>query len=144
MGKSRYEKIYHKASEIRKKADKEVVNNQCECPHQDSDGFSIDIVHRGDEKAYRCYNCQKIISIVAPKKGEVEEAMDTIDTALDNIKMQLNLKNENQCKILDLTAQCQKLLRKLTPVYYQMLSEAVNKSKKNKKGHRDGAIMHLD
>ena len=135
MAKSRFAKTWKKANDIQKKANEEVINNQCECPHQDADGYnSLDIVHKGDQKAYRCFNCQKIISINAPKKDAVEDAANVVDTALDMLKINLNVKSEKQ----------QKILRKLVPVYSQMLNEANNENKKKKSGHKSGAIVHYD
>ena len=145
MAKSRFAKTWKKANDIQKKANEEVINNQCECPHQDADGYnSLDIVHKGDQKAYRCFNCQKIISITAPKKDAVEDAANVVDTALDMLKINLNVKSEKQQKILDLCAQGQKILRKLVPVYSQMLNEANNENKKKKSGHKSGAIVRID
>lgn len=145
MSKSRFAKQWKKANDIQKKASEEVINNQCECPHQDQDGYNaLTIVHKGDQRAYRCNNCQKIISITAPKKSEVEDAANSIDTALDMLKINLNPKKENQQKIIDLCAQGQKILRKLVPVYSQFLNEATNENKKKKSGHKSSAIVHFD
>lgn len=145
MSKSRFAKQWKKATEIQKKASEEVIANQCECPHQDSDGFNaLIVVHKGDQKAYRCSNCQKVISIKAPKKDEIEDAANTVDTAFDMLKINLNPKNEKQQKILDLCAQGQKILRKLVPVYLQLLSEANNENRKKKSGHKSGAIVRID
>lgn len=145
MAKSRFAKQWKKANDIQKKASEEVINNQCECPHQDVDGYNaLTIVHKGDQKAYRCNNCQKIISITAPKKDEAEDAANIIDTALDMLKINLNPKKENQQKIIDLCAQGQKILRKLVPVYSQLLNEANNENRKKKTGHKSGAIVHID
>lgn len=145
MAKNRFSKNYKKAYEINKKANDEIINNQCECPHQDDDGdMSIDIVHKGDRRAYRCNNCQKIISIDSPTKEELMDAADTVDTAIDIIKMQLNTKSEKQQRILTMCADTQKWLRKIEPIYSQYLAEAVNKNKHKNKGSRGGATLHID
>ena len=145
MGKSRFAKTYKKAHDIQTRANEEVINNQCECPHQDADGYNaLDIVHKGDQRAYRCNNCRKIIAIKAPTKDEVEEASNTVDVALDMLKIQLNVKSEKQQKVIDLCAQGQKILIKLVLVYTQYLNEASNRANKKKKGYRDGAIVHID
>ena len=144
MGK-KFKKMYQQTNEIRKDAEKATMDIQCECPHQDEDGYdNVDIVTKGDVRALRCNDCKKIIALKPPTKDDTTEASNTIDTALDYLKMKCNPKSEKQAKIIKAAANTQKALRKLIPAYNQMITENANKEKKNKYGRRGGAIMRYN
>jgi hypothetical protein len=105
---------------------------QAMCPH----------THRGDlvitrtqtPGVHRCTECQKLVKIKNKSQDELNGAIDVLDSAIDIVKMMLNVENDEDKDLLKKLGKFQyRLNHEIVPIY----NASINKGNKNKKKNKN-------
>lgn len=91
---NKFKKISKELDELERGAKKRRIQIQCNCPHRDRDGqLQLVTVKNGQNDtitAYKCEQCGAVIDKKAPKGDEVDDAIKTVLTALEYMKISIN------------------------------------------------------
>lgn len=108
----------------------------CDCDHKHRQSGDIDIVPAQNrapgELKYKCKRCQKDLDLKKIQEQELKDACNTIDRAIDVIKMSLDPQREDDAKILKRVSKVQFRVRNDIPKMYAASLQ------KNKTGGRRG------
>lgn len=151
--KKRIKLIDEQELQLRKGKEK----SRCECPH--TDRGELDVVPNGKGPLqYKCKSCTKDINFKKiPENTEVRDgnnnevrdvkvtvglfdACDTIDNAIDTIKITLDLQNEKDKELLGELAVLQYRIRnQVTKLYGKALKKNQTDRKKNRSDYNDSS-----
>lgn len=125
-------------------------HNKCECPHTDHGELNVVPVNGKGPLHYKCKDCQKDINFTKiPENSEIRDgkvvvgiydACDTIDNAIDTIKITLDLQNDKDKGLLSELAELQYRVRNQVPKFYgKALTKNNGNRKKNRSDYNDSS-----
>ena len=156
--KSKSIKIRKEAQEFKRKAEKLLLENQCNCQHVDKETgkATLDYVENDPDNliAFKCSQCHKVIMsapkgthFILPTVDNSKVAIASVDQVCDIVKMGLNAKSEKGKSFIETINMVQKALLTLPKAYSKIKDETENKKKKNdhKYGNtrRGGSRMYM-
>ena len=124
--------------------------NKCDCPHTKHGELDVIPTKNGGPLQYVCHACTKEINFAKiPERSETRDgkivigladACETVDNAIDTIKITLDLNNEKDKKMLDELSGIQYRVRnQITKLYGKALSKNGSNRKKNNNNYQDSS-----
>lgn len=136
-----------KFQRVETQAAKENLRNQWSCTHQahGTDTTRIVDIGKGENsiKVLECTTCGKHISKTCPSIKDFNEAVKTIETAFDYVKIMQREQPEDEAELVADIVQTMELLNKYKKVYAQFEQIAANNAKKKKRdnNYRAGVVI---